>query len=255
MRAASILLILVTAAIANLAQAQTGPSTKPQSQVLVDFRIDRKFTPLKLTPATRRSVLSKLFRRYLTDESKCNRDFEGNGDDHLKSARDAGQIVPDITDMVTGSFTAAGQSQTLYVVAVNECNASHAENYGTKRVAIFSGQQLVANVDVDFKNTIVRKTDLNGDGRDELLMSVGDMHQGVVDEVAGLLEFPNGRLRVIQDLGAVLEDACPSEMKGSTATAAVVSVATAAPGKMPRLRVDRYEGGCGKNRRWKLVKR
>lgn len=219
----------------------------------MDFRVDRKFTPLKIPAATEKRVLAKLFRRYLTDESKCNRNFEGSGDDTLKSARDAGQIVPDIVDMATGSFTAAGQSQTLYVIAVNECNASHAENYGTKRVAIFAGQQLIANVDVDFKNTIARKTDLNSDGVDELLMTAGDMHQGVVDEVAGLLEFQNGRLRVIQDLGSVLEDACPSGMQGSSTTAAVVSVANAAPGRMPKLRVDQYEGRCGKNRRWRLV--
>jgi hypothetical protein len=233
--------------------AQTPAPAK--TQVLFDFRVDRNNTPpLKISPVTENSVLAKLFRRYLNDPDKCNQNFEGNGSDPLRSARDAGQIAPDIVDMAKGSFTAAGQTQTLYLIAVNECNASHAENYGTKRAAIFSGQQLIANVDVDFKNTIVRKTDLNGDGIDELLMTAGDMHQGVVDEVAGLVEFPNGKLRVIQDFGAVLEDGCPSGMQGSSTTAAVISIAATAPGKMPKLLVDNYEASCTKNRRWRLVK-
>jgi hypothetical protein len=235
-------------------QAQTPVSPKAARQVLMDFRADRNTPPLKIPAATRKMVLSKLFRRYLTDDSKCNRSFEGTGADPLKAARDAGQAVPDVVDMATGSFTAAGQVQTLYVVSVNECNASHAENFGTKRVAIFAGQQLVANVDVDFKNTILKKTDLNGDGIDELLMSAGDMHQGIVDEVAVLLEFTKGRMRVIQDLGSVVEDACPSEAPGSMSTAAVVSVIAIGPGMMPKLRVENYEKKCTKGARWRLVK-
>lgn len=239
----------------GIAHAQTAANAKTTRQVLFDFRVDRNTPPLKIPAATERSVLTKLFRRYLTDPDKCNQNFQGGGDDPLRAARNAGQIVPTIVDMATGSFTAAGQSQTIYVIAVNECNASHAENYGTKRAAIYSGQQLIANVDVDFKNTIVRKTDLNGDGVDELLMTAGDMHQGVVDEVAALVEFQNGKFRVIEDIGPVLEDACPSGMQGSSTTAAVVSMLGATPGKMPKLRVDNYEARCTKTRRWRLVKK
>lgn len=223
-----------------------------QRQVLVDFRVDRPMRAVRIPLATQRQVLSKVFRKYLTDESKCDQQFVPSGNDYLEAARNAGQIVPTIVDMASGSFTAAGQRQTAYVISVNECGASHADNYGSKRVAIFSGQQLVMDVDDDFRSSIVKKTDLNGDGIDELLMTTGDMNQGVLFEAASLLGFQNGRLRVIQDLGTVVENSCPSEMPGSSSKASLVSINPAAPGSMPTLRVDNYESGC-RRKRWRFV--
>ena len=226
----------------------------PQKQLLLDFRQNRAVSPEKITPATRKSVLSKVFRKYLTDDSKCNPNFAGNGvDDYLKAARDAGQIVPSIADSANGSFTAPGQTQTLYVIAVSECNASHADNYGTKRVAIFSGQQLIADLDVDFKSGIAKKTDLNADGIDELLMTSGDMAQGTLIEMASLLTFVNGRLTVIEDFGTVNEDSCASGFPGSSAKASVISFGTALPGKMPKLQMDNYESACRNTKRWRFV--
>jgi hypothetical protein len=197
-------------------------------------------------------VLSKVFRKYLTDDNKCRSDFEPSGDNYLASARNAGQIVPSIGDVQTGSFTAPGQIQTAYVIWTNECGATHADNYGSKRVAIFSGQQLVANVDSDFNGSIVRKTDLDSDGVDELLMSAGDMAQGTVIEVAELVEFRNGRRRVIEDLGTVVEDTCASGFAGSHSRASVISIYDLEPGKMPKLRIDNYVSKCGDVKRWRF---
>jgi len=168
---AFVLLMLAHTGTGLIAQKQTTlPTPKP---ILFDFRGDRTSAPLKIPLATQRIVLSKIFRKYLTDESKCNPQFDASGStDTLKAARNAGQIVPAIIDMATGSFTAPRQAQTAYVISVSECNASHADNFGTKRVAIFSGQQLIADVDVDFKGSIARKTDLNSDGIDELFTNV-----------------------------------------------------------------------------------
>lgn len=225
-----------------------------QKQVLVDFRVTRTSAPLKITAATERAVLSKLFRRYLTDEARCSADFDtSNASDPLKAARDAGQIVPSIIDMTTGSFTASGQTQTAYVIFVSECNAPHASNFGTKRIAIFSGQQLVANVDLDFKMNIVRKTDLNSDGIAELLMTGGDMNQGTIIEVAALLSFQNGRMRVIEDFGTVMEDSCASGIAGSSVKASVISISDVVPGEMPKLRAENYESGCRKIKRWRFL--
>jgi hypothetical protein len=241
--------------VASFAVAQR-PTLQKDRQVLADFRVDRPAASVKIPLATQRNVLSKLFRRYLTDENKCNSDFTGSdGSDPLAAARKAGQIVPSIADMTTGSFTAAGQSQTLYVISVSECNASHADMFGTKRVAIFSGQQLVADLDVNFKDDIVRKTDLNSDGIDELLMSTADMHQGVVDEVSALLSFQNGRLRVVHDFGPVVEDECASERPGSVSKASVLYISDVVPGNMPKLSMENYQAGCGKTKRWRLISR
>jgi len=243
-------------AFASFAAAQT-PTMQKDRQVLLDFRIDRKLNDVRIPAATQRNVLSKVFRRYLTDSNRCNSEVDtSRGTDPLAEARKAGQMVPSIIDMTTGSFTAANQTQTLYVISVSECNASHADNFGTKRVAIFSGQQLVADVDADFASSIVRKTDLNSDGIDELLMNTGDMSMGTLTEMATLVSFQGGRRRVIQDFGAVVEDSCAAEMPSSTSEASVIYISDVVPGNMPKLTQENYSSSCrGKTRHWRLVSR
>jgi len=249
----TILLLLVFVSCA----AAQNPTLQKDRQVLFDFRVDRKITDIRIPAATTRNVLSKVFRRYLTDSNRCNSEVDtSKGTDPLAEARKAGQIVPSIVDMTTGSFTAANQTQTLYVISVSECNASHADNFGTKRVAIFSGQQLLADVDADFASSIVRKTDLNSDGIDELLMSTGDMAQGTLTEMTTLVSFQGGRRRVIQDFGAVVEDSCAVGTAGSTTDASVLYISDVVPGNMPKITQENYSASCrGKARRWRLVSR
>ena len=237
--------------------AAQNPTLQKERQILLDFRIDRKISDARIPAATQRNVLSKMFRRYLTDSARCNAEFDtSKGTDPLAEARKGGQIVPSIIDMTSGSFTASGQTQTLYVISVSECNASHADNFGTKRVAIFSGHQMVADVDADFASDIVRKTDLNSDGIDELLMTTGDMAQGTVTEMATLVSFQGGRRRVIQDFGAVVEDSCAAEMEGSTSDASVIYISDVGLGSMPKITQENYSASCrGKQRQWKLVSR
>ena len=150
-----VLLILVLSTAVLLAQQPQQPAMQKNRQVLVDFRNDHLTKSQRIPVATQRMVLSKVFRKYLTDENKCRNDFQPSGDNYLASARNAGQIVPSIGDVVPGSFTAPGQSETAYVIWVSECGATHADNYGSKRVAIFSGQKLVADIDADFNGNIL----------------------------------------------------------------------------------------------------
>ena len=246
--------LLLVSAILLVCLTTNAQKTATPKQVLHDFRPNSTTQPSKISPATQRSVLSKVFRKYLSDESKCNPKFNGSGGgDYLKAARDAGQIAPSIIDSVTGSFTAPGQTQTAYLISVAECGASHADNFGTDRVAIISGQQLVAEFDVDFKSSFVRKTDLNADGVDELLMTSSYMGQGTLTESAALVTFQGGRFSVIEDFATVTEDSCASGFPGSTAKASVISYSTAAPGKMPKLQLDNYESACRNTKRWKFV--
>ncbi len=254
MKTIVLVLVLLTSVSTALAQKPNLSTSQGSKEILADFRVDPPTAALKIPVSTQRAVLAKLFRRYLTDESQCNPNFAGgNGDDNLKAARSAGQIVPAIVDMATGSFTAAGQVQTAYVISVSECNASHAENFGSKRVAIFSGPRLLLDVDADFRSNIVRKIDLNGDGIDELVMSTSDMHQGIVNETAGLIEFKTGRLRVVEDFGMVVEDSCASEMRGSSARASVVSYSSVLPGMMPKLKIENYIANCRNTKRWRFL--
>ncbi len=244
-----VLLLLVAITIAQ------NPAIQKDRQVLFDFRVDHDTAPHKIAPATERMVLSKVFRKYHTDSNRCNSQFDASeGSDPLAAARKAGQIVPSIVDIETGSFTAPGQNQTAYVISVSECNASHADNFGTKRVAIFSGQQLVADVDADFASTILKKTDLNSDGINELLMTTGDMAQGTLTEMGTLVSFQNGRRRVLQDFGTVVEDSCASGFPGSASDAAVIYISDVVPGNMPKITQENYSSSCrGKARHWRLV--
>ncbi|MFN2408106.1 MAG: hypothetical protein ABR594_18830 [Pyrinomonadaceae bacterium] len=219
-------------------------------QVLYDFRNERTTRPQRISPAIERDVLSKVFRSYLTDPNRCKAEFEA-GEDFLAGARRAGQIVPDVAEVIIGSFTAAGQTETAYLIFVNECNASHADNYGSKRLAIFSGLRLVADIDLDFRSGVVSKTDLDKDGINELLMTSGDMHQGEMIQTAALVSLQNGRMRVVQDFGTVVEDNCASLKRGSAAKAKVLYLTDAAPGQMPRITVAHFAGRCGNVRRWR----
>ena|SRR5688500_7551413 len=82
--------------IVSLAVAQK-PALQKDRQVLFDFRVNRNAAPSKISAATERSVLTKVFRKYLTDQNQCNTDFDASsGADPLAAARKAGQIVPSI---------------------------------------------------------------------------------------------------------------------------------------------------------------
>ena len=248
-----LLVLLVLSSAATFAQKPPQPVTQKARPVLHDFRKESARRPSRITPAIQRMVLSKVFRRYLTDSNKCSENFEPSGDNYLASARRAGQFAPSVEDSETGSFTAPYQTQTAYVIYVNECGASHADNYGSKRVAIFSGQQLIAEMDADFNGIIVRKTDLDTDGIDELLMSASDMAQGTLIEVAELVEFRNGRRRVIEDFGTVVEDSCASGFAGSSSKASVLTTSDFEVGKMPKLRIDNYVSSCRNVKRWRFL--
>jgi hypothetical protein len=250
MKTILILLVMFSPALAQK------PLLQKERQVLLDFRKERAHAAPRITAAIERMVLSKMFRRYLKDQSQCNQQFDAsNNSDHLAAARQAGEIVPSIFTVATGSFTAAGQQQTLYLISVGECNASHADAFGSKRAAIFSGQRLVADVDANFKSDVEIKTDLNSDGVDELLMSSVDQHQGTVEEMATLVTFQNGRLNVIHDFGLVQEDSCASLMPGSSSKASVLYMTVDSPGTMPKFGQENYMAGCNRNKRWRLFSR
>jgi hypothetical protein len=120
-------------------------------------------------------------------------------------------------------------------------------------VAIFSGQQLVADIDADFKSGIARKTDLNSDGIDELLLMSSDMGQGTLITMAALVSFQNGKARVIEDFGTVVEDSCASGFSESSSKAAVLYISNIVPGNMPKLTMDNYAASCRKTKRWRFV--
>jgi hypothetical protein len=221
---------------------------------LFDFREEGRNNPPRITSAQSRKVLASIFPKYLTDARFCREDVDTTGaDDYLAAMRKAGQIVPDIVDLAVGSFTAPRQQEVAYIISVGECNASHADNFGSKRLAIFAGNKLILNQDVDFKSGILKKTDLDINGVDELLLLGGDMNQGILIETAGFYEVRNRKLVAIQDFQKVFEDSCASLIRGSGIEASVIFLGPARVGQMPALQVENYRTGCGRTKRWRLI--
>ena len=220
---------------------------------LFDFREEARNNPPRITSAQSRKVLRTLFPKYLTDARSCKEQLDLSGsDDYLAQMRKAGQIVPSIIDLAIGSFTGPRLNQVAYIISVGECNASHADNFGSKRLAIFTGDKLELNVDVEFKNAILRKTDLDINGTDELFLAGGDMNQGIVIETATLYEVRGSRLVKLQEFQKVYENSCAALMSTSNIEASVIFIGPSRLGQMPALLVENYRSGCGKTKRWRL---
>lgn len=251
-----IALIVVTASSFAAWQMSGRQEGRARQPVLYDFRNEARDKSLTLTPVAERKILSAVFNSYLKRAEDCKQDEEAPvADDYLARARKAGQFVPDVVATADGSFTAAGERQTAYIISVGECNAAHSDNYGTKRLVVFSGQKLVADADTDFKSGILRTSDLDQDGVSELLLVGGDMNQGYEIKVASLVEFQDGKLRVARDFGKTHEDACAA-MSDHYITASVITYAQAAKDKMPEFHVDNYRARClpsGKPAKWSFL--
>ena len=247
MRRTTCLVALIPLLI-NLVAAQGGKLH------LFDFRMENYPRAPRIGANVSRRVLGEVFPKYLAHARYCNGEGErSETDDHLAEDRQSGQIVPSVVDVATGSFTMSGENQTVYLIAVGECSAAHSDNWGTKRIAIFTGNKLVADLDVDFKSRILRKTDLDSDGVNELLLSGGDMNQGIVVQTAALYEFHGGRVRVLQDFERVLEDSCFSGIRGSGIEASVIVLQPSEKGQMPKMHVENYRAACSKVKRWRFV--
>ena len=254
-----IVAIVAIAAASSLAAWQMSGRqgvSRAGRQVLYDFRNEARNKSPNLTPAAERKILSAVFSSYLKRPEDCNQVDEAPvADDYLARARKAGQFVPDAVALAEGSFTVAGEQQTAYIISVGECNAAHSDNYGTKRLVVFSGQKPVADADADFKSSILRTSDLDQDGVNELLLVGGDMNQGYAIKVASLVEFQDGRLRVVKDFEKTHEDACAA-ISDHNITASVISYTQAAKDKMPEFHVDNYRARClpsGKPAKWSFL--
>jgi len=247
MRTLIFVLLLSTLACSKIA-AQTNRDQ------LFDFRTETRNNPPRITSAASKKVLSAVFPKYLSDERFCKGDVgSSDAEDYLAAMRKAGQIVPAILDLATGSFTVRGEQQTAFLISVGECNASHADNFGSKRLAIFTGDKLVLNVDAEFKSGILAKTDFDANGINELLLNGGDMNQGILTETAALYEVRNRKLVNIKDFQKVYENSCATLMRGSGLQASVILIAPTRSDRMPDFPVENYRSACSRTKRWRFM--
>lgn len=219
-------------------------------RLLIDFRdvgAEPEADPVaRLPQRVRRAILLAVLGTHLSDESKCDErlaDMMAPGD--LAAARAAGQIVPRITSVAGGSFTAPRRQQTAVTIRVGECNASHADNYGSSRLAVFEGGRLVADFDTRNVPNIIRISDINEDGVNELLLGGQFMQMGIETGWAKLVDVSGGRPRVVKEFPKTVEGSCGSGERTATTTASAIYYS--APGGSdlaPAFRVVRHKARC-----------
>lgn len=127
--------------------------------------------------------------------------YRSSVDDCEKDLPDP-RIVPGVNGKISGSFTGIGKRETLYIISVWGCDASHAEGYGTSRFVVTepisatgATVKVLANAEVQGAGaSINRLVDVDRDGQLELVMTSGYMGQGITMEAADVVRFAGNNL-------------------------------------------------------------
>lgn len=183
-------------------------------------------------------ILRKLFPKYLTDAKQCSPNITS-----IDDSRRRGEMVPRVVSAASGSFTAAGVSQRLYLVFVGECGASHADNFGSGLVVTFQNDAIVARAVISGSSSIERLFDLDGDGRLELLITSGFMNQGAMTMSASLDQVGATSLTTLKDFGEVLTSNCAGAFEPKQQEVSIIRALTS-PGHAPTFRVTKKKGPC-----------
>jgi len=158
-------------------------------KVLYDFRDAVLPAAPKLDAATERRVLSAATR-----------------DGAVKCAPGSKPgAAPYVAAAATGSFTAAGAHETVYLARQGTCGESPVP--GGNRLVVFAGDRLVATADTRYFD-ILKTYSLTGDGGDELLLAGGRARLGELNTDAALVRFDKNSLVTVEDFGAVYHDVC-----------------------------------------------
>ncbi len=213
-------------------------------KLLYDFRDTASPSLPKLDKATERRALTAVSPNYYENLLECGNDY--------------GAPVLRIASVVTGSFTASGAKETVYLVAVTKCGETMAEmGADVNRLLVFSGNQMVASAETR-SDTILKGYDLNGDGVSELLLVGGWAHGGEITTNATLVRFDKKALVTIENFGAVYQDVCglfspPSDERRKEMTAkgippvaeaVVISYLPQSDPQMPHFFAERYRAPC-----------
>ncbi|MCS6898440.1 MAG: hypothetical protein RMJ98_01495 [Myxococcales bacterium] len=155
-------------------------------------------------PALASAVLTRLFPRSLSSADHCP---ETPGT--LEQARAKGWVVPRVTHHVEGSFSRVGAREVALGVRVGECGATHAEDWGTSRLVLWSEDQIL--YDMELRGRLAGAGDLDGDGLHELLVELGGTNQGITTTSLQVARLSPGGLKIVAELGVVYEGSCGAQ--------------------------------------------
>ncbi len=153
-----------------------------------------------------------------------------------------------ISQIVTGSFTAANVQEVAYVIrgsgAIRAQTRIDIGNDG--RLVIFSASRVVVNAPF-YGIGILKTSDLNRDGIDELLLYSGATGTGETVTSMELVQVKGKRLHTIKDFGNVESIyKCFGEENdsGGRHITSIIRYAPSKAGAFPRFRVDFYRCAC-----------
>jgi hypothetical protein len=229
-------IVLALAGCQHYSRSVTGFSSSDK-KILYDFRSENVAASLP-APATAHKLLSAAFPSYVSELRGCK----------------PGQTFATILGAAEGSFTAAGMKQTAYLVDAGECGTT--ASAATRRLLVFTGSQLAANVEVPLGSAILGVYDLNGDGKQEVLLEDGGAGSGEAIKVARLIEFDKDKLATVEDFGQVYDNACAAPGDARSIRASLVYYLPPPPGQRPRFTVELYRAQCpaeGQKPEWRRV--
>jgi hypothetical protein len=162
----------------------------------------------------RDALFAKLFPVYQKDLAGRSCDKSST----MAEARDLGEFAPEITGRAEGSFTAKNAREVLYLINLNECNAVHADDFGSSLFVVLNNAgEIALRVRDDGRRDVSEIVDLDGDGREELLLDASYFGMGISTSSLRLVELRpgspsqktgKGSLRVIADFGVTYENDC-----------------------------------------------
>jgi hypothetical protein len=156
--------------------------------------------------AEQTNLLNRLFPHRHATRDECV--FAGGS---LADDRAQGDVVPTVTYAVDGAFTAPKASERLYVIHTGECSATHADGYGTSIVVVTESggrSRIVARALLAGTTQLTNVLDLDGDGRDEILLANGGTNQGYTSVNGELVHVSTKGLETIRTFEHIFESDC-----------------------------------------------
>jgi Serine/threonine protein kinase len=234
---------------------QTGVEVAGANDILYDFRDADISDPPQLEPEEQAPIIDAVFGPRRPSVNDPSADCEGKTYNKCLAAdRAAGRIEPEVLAQVQGAFTRPDTKQVAYLIAAHEEHSTEMDNFGTKWLAIFDGQQLVVNINIGDYWWILKTYDLNRDGTSELLLAGNYSQMDGTVLWAKLVDVRGNKLTVVKDFDKVYMDDCDDMSQDTRKFGTLIFYTPRTPGNFPSdFRQDIYRSSCGADAIWKYL--
>ena len=165
-----------------------------------------------------------------------------------------------VDQRIYGAFSKPNDKETLYFVrggtVEDERTLARGDISLLGYIVVFDKTEPVLSLKVSAYG-IHKITDLNLDGKNELLLANGGYGQGISEDGLELAQIVNGGIQIIRDFGILHEDACAEGIPNRTGVSAGVIhyEALTEAGNFPQFELSYHKRSCDKNAVWeKLAK-